>query len=98
MIDLGPRYAKLAILVPSSMAAGNTTSDDPQLAMTAPGSHPVNPGPDTKDHLPLPETSDAQIALSSAPKKPRPLPSPHPGGGTFDLPSWGGSWKPTEGK
>lgn len=97
MIDLTAQYGKKAILVPSSMAAGNTTSDNPELAMTAPGSHPVNPTPETTDHLPLPEASDGQIPLSNSPDNIRPEPTPHPGGGKFDLPSWTGSWKPTEG-
>lgn len=98
MIDLTGKYAKVAVMVPSSMNPGNTTYDDPSLAMTAPGSQSILPAPEKKhiDVLPLPIASDGQIPLSNSPDNIRPLPA-HPGGGTFDLPSWTGSWKPTEG-
>jgi hypothetical protein len=96
MQDLTAKYAKIANLVPSSMSTGNTMSDDPSLAMTAPGSKTVNPKPDKLDNLPLPVASDGQIPLSNSPDNIRPKPTPHPGGGTFALPSYTGAWKDTE--
>jgi hypothetical protein len=54
-----------AYLAPSSMNAGNTTADDQQLAMTAPGSTSVLPVPDRMDVLPMPKwTNDGQIPVS----------------------------------
>lgn len=53
-----------AYLVPSSMQAGNTTSNAPELAMTAPGSPSVLPVPETPDRLPMPENTGAQIPVS----------------------------------
>ena len=98
MIDLTSKYAAKAVLVPSSMNPGNTTYDDPSLAMTAPGSQSILPYAEKKhtDVLPLPVASDGQIPLSNSPDNIKPPPS-HPGGGKFDLPAWTGSWKPTEG-
>lgn len=96
MQDLTARYAKTAVLVPSSMSTGNTMADNPELAMTAPGSKTVNPKPDRIDNLPLPQASDGQIALSNSPDSPRPQPSPHPGSGTFSQPSFTGPWKESE--
>jgi hypothetical protein len=47
------------------MNAGNTTADDQQLAMTAPGSMSVLPVPDRMDVLPMPKwTNDGQIPVS----------------------------------
>jgi hypothetical protein len=42
-------------LVVSSMNAGNTTADDRQHSMSAPGSPSVLPVPDRMDNLPLPQ-------------------------------------------
>lgn len=53
-----------AYLVPSSMSGGNTVSDDPNLAMTAPGSPGIMPMPDVQDNLPLPQDSGTQIPVS----------------------------------
>lgn len=52
MEDLTGRFP--CSLVPSSMSAGNTVSDDPALAMTAPGSPSVLPVPESTDRLPQP--------------------------------------------
>lgn len=92
MQDLTSSY-KIA-LVTSSMSCGNTISDDPKIAMTAPGSQPVNPPPDAKDILPQPISTDGQIPLSNAPKKPRPQQA-NPGGGAFTHQAFGGTWKGT---
>lgn len=55
----------MAVLVPSSMQAGNTTADRPSLAMTAPGSQSSLPVADKTDILPMPEWTDhARIPVS----------------------------------
>lgn len=63
MEDLTGRF--MANLVPSSMQAGNTTADDPALAMTAPGSTSVLPVPEKLDVLPMPRfTNGTAIPVS----------------------------------
>jgi hypothetical protein len=54
-----------AVLVPSSMSGGNTVYDDPQLAMTAPGSPGVNNYAEVNaDVLPQPQLPGDQIPVS----------------------------------
>ncbi len=88
MQDLTDKYADIAVMCPSSMSSSNTMSDNPELAMTAPGSTAINDKPDRLDNLPLPKASEGQIPLSNSPDSPRPQPSPHPGPGadTFTPP------------
>ena len=65
MQDLTGSSKYPAYLVNSSMQAGNTTSDDPALAMTAPGSTSVLPVADKLDVLPMPQwTPGPQIPVS----------------------------------
>ena len=67
-----PQTGGKAHLVNSSMNAGNTTSDNPGLSMTAPGSASVLPVPDVTDHLPLPEATPG--AASPAGERPTTIP------------------------
>lgn len=58
MQNLSEQLASKAILVPSSMNAGNTTASNPELAMTAPGSESVLPVQERLDVLPQPRFSN----------------------------------------
>jgi hypothetical protein len=96
-----PATGGKAHLVVSSGSGGNTVAGDPTLAMTAPGSPGVIPTPETMDHLPLPDLSNA------APDRtvPDPIPvnwplragesAPNPGGGFRDVFK---SWTDTAGR
>jgi hypothetical protein len=53
MDDLTGQYE--ASPAPTSQSPGNTVADRPDLAMTAPGSEPVNPVPDVVDSVPNPK-------------------------------------------
>lgn len=97
MKDLSSKYD--IPLVPSSMNPGNTTYDEPQLAMTAPGSQSVLPRlkPNKMDVLPMPQASDGETPVSDAPKKPHPSKDRHPGGPrTFGHQGFPGTWKGTD--
>jgi hypothetical protein len=93
MEDLTGRF--MANLVPSSMQAGNTTADDPQLAMTAPGSQSVLPVPDKMDVLPQPTFTNSAPIPVVHPGKQQHAPFAHGnrGNGTFETISIGGTWK-----
>ncbi|MGH3302534.1 MAG: hypothetical protein ACRDOK_12780 [Streptosporangiaceae bacterium] len=76
-------------LVPSSMNAGNTTSDDPQLAMTAPGTRSVLPVPEQTDVLPQPESirQDRTVLVAADGGKASAAPESSPyrtDGGTYE--------------
>ena len=92
MEDLTGNYTQS--LVPSSMCAGNTTADDRQYSMSAPGSPSVLPVADKLDHLPLPEYSGSQVPVGhpGRQKHTEPASSAH-GGGTFDTITISGEWK-----
>lgn len=47
MKDLSNLVPKFFLTAGESMSAGNTTTDDQGIAMSAPGSTPVNPDPST---------------------------------------------------
>lgn len=93
MEDLTGRF--MSNLVPSSMQAGNTTADDPALAMTAPGSESVLPVPDKLDVLPMPRFSNpAQIPVSHPGGRDKVAVQPARwGGATFGTIDFGGPWK-----
>lgn len=92
MQDLSGSYP--LSLAPSSMSGGNTLADDPHLTMTAPGSQSVNPLPDRKDILPMPQIPGSRIPVSNAPNKPAAQGS-DTGGGSFTHAAFGGTWKGT---
>jgi hypothetical protein len=95
-----PRTGGKAYLSPSSMNAGNTTADDPQLSMTAPGSVSILPVAERLDVLPLPQWSaGGQIPLSHPGMQERVQVQSSRGGSipwtdAHDIPS-GGPWKET---
>jgi hypothetical protein len=87
------RLAQAAPLVPSSMNATNTVSDNPALAMTAAGSPSILPWPDSTDVLPQPQTS---ASLEVNPQRDRIDGNPAPGGSGpwTDITETGnGGWK-----
>ncbi len=90
-----------AYLVNSSMNAGNTTADDPQLAMTAPGSTSILPVPERMDVLPMPQWSaGAQIPVSHPGQQQRvDVQSARDGSmpwkNAHDIPGDGSRWKET---
>jgi hypothetical protein len=89
-----------AALSPSSMNAGNTTADDPKLAMTAPGSVSILPVPDRMDVLPMPQfTNGTAIPVSHPGMQERAQVQSSRGGSipwtdAHDIPG-GGPWKET---
>lgn len=93
MEDLTGRFTQN--LVPSSMSGGNTVYDNPELAMTAPGTVGVNEYAEVAtDHLPLPEFAGPQIPVSHPGRREKVAPqAASHGGGQFDVISVPGAWK-----
>lgn len=79
MEDLTGRV--MSNLVPSSMHGGNTTADDRQYSMSAPGSDSVLPVPDRMDHLPLPNFTNGTAIPVGHPGQQQHVSTAHPDDG-----------------
>jgi len=83
-------------LVPSSMQGGNTVSDSAALSMTAPGSAPALPTPQTLDRLPMPEmTNGTPIPVSNQRDRVTGNPAPGGDGGWSQSGASGHGWSKT---
>ncbi len=88
---------RITALAPTSQAGGNMMSSN-HLAMTSPGSPPVDPLPPAKDQGDPKITASSSADVGTPAKRkpsgsPRKAPSNHanekPGAGTYDEPSFG---------